>query len=101
MNIVTTGLGDINAKEKISFDIYKSEYEQKQYNRPLLTCTAKHIFWKLGPSCQKRIHDCDKFQRGIREVFFHFLEVFENCIEYSTAIVKFRFVSGLGDNLSR
>ena len=27
-------------------------------------------------------HTCDKFQRGIREVFFHFFEVFEKCIEY-------------------
>ena len=36
MNLVTTGHGDINAKEKINFDLYESDYEQKQYNIPLL-----------------------------------------------------------------
>ena len=45
MSIVTTGPGDINVKEKINFGLYKSDNEQKQYNIPLLTGTAKHFLW--------------------------------------------------------
>lgn len=46
MNVVTTGHGDINTKEKINFDLYKSDYGQKQYSIPLLTGPPKHFFWK-------------------------------------------------------
>ena len=48
MHLVTTGHGDIdlNAKEKINFDLYESDYGQKQYSIPLLTGPAKHFFWK-------------------------------------------------------
>ena len=46
MNFVTTGPGDINAKEKNNFDLFKSDYEQKQYNIALCTGTAKHFFWQ-------------------------------------------------------
>ena len=44
MNIVITGPGDINVKEIINFDLYKSDYEQKQYNIPLRTGIAKHFY---------------------------------------------------------
>ena len=27
-------------------------------------------------------HTCDKLQKGIREISFHFREVFQKCIEY-------------------
>ena len=46
MNLVTTEHGDINAKEKINFDLHESDYGQKQYSMPLLTGPAKHFFWK-------------------------------------------------------
>ena len=29
MNIVTTGLGDLTAKQEINFDLYNSDYDQK------------------------------------------------------------------------
>ena len=41
MDLVTTGHGDINAKENINFDLYKSDNGQEQYSIPLLTGPAK------------------------------------------------------------
>ena len=43
------------------------------------------------------VHTCDKFQRGIREVFLYFLEVFEKCIEYiKIFFIHFREISKFG-----
>ena len=44
MNIVTNGPGDLTANQNINFDLYSTDYKQKQYNRPLLTGPAKHFF---------------------------------------------------------
>ena len=46
MNLVTTGHGDTNAKEKINFDLYESDYGQKQYSILLLAGPAEHFFLK-------------------------------------------------------
>ena len=46
MSLVTTGHCDLNAKEKINFDLYKLDYGQKQYSISLLTGPAKHFFWR-------------------------------------------------------
>ena len=45
MTLVTTVHSDINAKEKINFDLYKSD-GQKQYSILLLTGPARNFFLK-------------------------------------------------------
>ena len=43
------------------------------------------------------VHTCDKFRRGIREVFLSFPEVFEKCIEYIRIFfIHFREISKFG-----
>ena len=48
MNLVTTGLGDIhvNAKEKINFDLFKSDMDKNNTAYRLLTGPTKHFFLK-------------------------------------------------------
>ena len=53
MNLVTIGHGDINAKEKINFDLYESDYGQKQYSITLFTGPAKTSFGNKDPLVTK------------------------------------------------
>ena len=51
----------------------------------------------LGPVVQSIVslmHTCDKFKKGIREVFFPFQGGFQKCIEYiGKLLIHFREIS--------
>ena len=49
MNLVTTGHGDINAKEKINFDLYESDYGQNNTAYRYLLVLLNTFFGNKDP----------------------------------------------------